>query len=195
MGSLHSDMDRHLVFIVVLNLLASLRLVEGIQRCGYQNEWRETFSTIPYDVDQGTYGDESQQTWLNATTGKFMTRETERYRVIVTAVVGGMPPPKPGDIRLNTSPVYAQIFLYESSEGTNEAWLTGNDNYLLVKEGEVANLETTVWLSPGVSLELRTGHVTRHKFSREVYNHRVAEIPGGFLEDITFCIAPMPGSD
>jgi hypothetical protein len=33
------------------------------------------------------------------------------YTVTVTGVVGGMLPPKPGDILMNTSPVYAQIFL------------------------------------------------------------------------------------
>jgi hypothetical protein len=31
--------------------------------------------------------------------------------VTVTGVVGGMLPPKPGDILMNTSPVYGQIFL------------------------------------------------------------------------------------
>jgi hypothetical protein len=33
------------------------------------------------------------------------------YTVTVTGVVGGMLPPKPGDLLMNTSPVYAQIFI------------------------------------------------------------------------------------
>jgi hypothetical protein len=38
------------------------------------------------------------------------------YTVTVTGVVGGMLPPKPGDLLMNTSPVYAQIFINHNGE-------------------------------------------------------------------------------
>jgi ABC-type siderophore export system fused ATPase/permease subunit len=40
------------------------------------------------------------------------------YTVTVTGVVGGMLPPKPGDILMNTSPVYGQIFLNYAGQYT-----------------------------------------------------------------------------
>jgi hypothetical protein len=43
-------------------------------------------------------------------------------------------------------------------------------------------------LNYGDKLWLRSGHVTSRKYSREAYNHRVTELPGGFLEDVTLCI-------
>ena len=45
-----------------------------------------------------------------------------------------------------------------------------------------------MYLDIGDQIELETGHVTKYKFSREAYNHRVMKIPGGHLEDITLCI-------
>jgi hypothetical protein len=38
------------------------------------------------------------------------------YTVTVTGVVGGMLPPKPGDLLMNTSPVYAQIFINHNGQ-------------------------------------------------------------------------------
>ena len=38
------------------------------------------------------------------------------YTISVTAVVGGMLPPKPGDLLMNTSPVYGQIFLKHNGQ-------------------------------------------------------------------------------
>ena len=45
-----------------------------------------------------------------------------------------------------------------------------------------------MYLGLGDTLSLETGHVTRSKYSREAYNHKITSIPGGYLEDISFCI-------
>ena len=49
-------------------------------------------------------------------------------------------------------------------------------------------VQVSVDLRAGDTLELQAGHVTKSKYSREAYNHKTSSIPGGFLEDITFCV-------
>ena len=45
-----------------------------------------------------------------------------------------------------------------------------------------------LYLDTGDTLALQAGHVTNRKYSREAYNHRRSALPGGFLEDVTFCV-------
>jgi hypothetical protein len=48
--------------------------------------------------------------------------------------------------------------------------------------------QARIYLGGGDRLSLLAGHVTSRKYSREAYNHRITALPGGFLEDVTFCI-------
>merc|ERR1719150_2767766 len=89
----------------------------------------------------------------------------ERVQYSLTAGVGGMLPPKPGDLLLMTSKVYGQLFIKHNG-------LVLPDSYL----------------ASGDVLELFTGHVTSSKISRDAYGRHSNRIPGGFLEDITLCL-------
>ncbi len=48
--------------------------------------------------------------------------------------------------------------------------------------------QARIYLGGGDRLSLLAGHVTSRKYSREAYNHRITALPGGFLEDVTFCV-------
>ena len=63
-----------------------------------------------------------------------------------------------------------------------------NFPYLLVKQGEVGSYEGKILLEVGDTLELFTGFVTTEKASRDVYAKKTMRIPGGYLEDISFCV-------
>jgi len=123
---------------------------------------------------------------------KFRAPVAGFYTVTVTAVVGGMLPSKPGDLLMNTSPVYAQIFLKHNGvlrlDGSTGEKRIEETNYLLVREGHVGDLTSSVYLGQGDTLELYAGHVTSTKFSREAYNHKTMRLPGGYLEDVSFCV-------
>ena len=71
---------------------------------------------------------------------------------------------------------------------------------------QVGSLEDSIVLEEGDTLELVTGHVTTGKASRlskhlpknylarDVYGRNVEMVPGGFLENISFCIFYSPSS-
>ena len=79
-----------------------------------------------------------------------------------------------------------------------------NFPYLLVKQGEVGTYEGKILMEVGDTLELFTGtgfvcessfslssftgHVTTEKASRDVYAKKTMRIPGGYLEDVSFCV-------
>ena len=94
----------------------------------------------------------------------------------MTATVGGMLPPKPGDLLLIPSPVYGQIFVRHNGRriwgrlaremlsyfivgmvhvGAHKTM--NSFPYLLVKQGEVGNYEGKVMMEKGDTLELFTG--------------------------------------
>ena len=83
--------------------------------CGYQPEWRDSFSTITYADQTNLTGDDDLGT-MDMETGVFTVAGMGHYYITVTATVGGMLPPKPGDVLLKTSPVYGQIFLKKRGE-------------------------------------------------------------------------------
>merc|ERR1712198_192008 len=176
---------------MLTSLLCCLLGVSSISGnwCGYQSEWKAPYTTITYE----TKGFDSDGLSFNATTGVFTSPQLYEYMVTVTAVVGGMLPPKPGDLLMTTSPVYAQLFLKitENShfdESHRRRGVSEENAYLLVKEGEVAALKVTMLLNKNDRVHLVAGHVTKSKYSREAYNHKVTNLTGGFLEDVTFCI-------
>ena len=134
--------------------------------------------------------------------GQYRATKGERVQYSLTAGVGGMLPPKPGDLLLMTSKVYGQLFIKHNGRVVP-------DSYLLVKEGHVSHVEGHLDLSSGDVLELFTGklitkyyylryhsvfiwkcsgHVTSSKISRDAYGRQTNRIPGGFLEDITLCL-------
>lgn len=156
--------------------------------CGYQPEWNRSHSTIPFlSISQENV---VATTPMDKT--KFRAPVAGFYTVTVTAVVGGMLPSKPGDLLMNTSPVYAQIFLKHNGvlrlDGSTGEKRIEETNYLLVREGHVGDLTSSVYLGQGDTLELYAGHVTSTKFSREAYNHKTMRLPGGYLEDVSFCV-------
>merc|ERR1719383_788937 len=121
------------MFSVLVSLLVSLLTVEGVRWCGYQDEWRKGYSTITYRQSQGLTGDDRS---FNFTSGIFTSPQHGRYQVVVSAVVGGMLPPKPGDLLMNTSPVYAQIFL----KFNGNIKIDEEPRFLTVQEGQVSTL-------------------------------------------------------
>jgi len=158
----------------------------GTMWCGFSSEWNTSYSTVTYD-SQNFYEVEETEEPLNPVTGIFKVKNTGTYTVTVTAVVGGMLPSKPGDILMEISPVYAQLYLKINGK-LMMSDMRGHQNYLVVKPKEVAELAITTFLNKGDIIELQTGHVTSYKLSREAYAHRISKIPGGYLEDITFCV-------
>eukprot|EP00088_Acartia_fossae_P006700 TRINITY_DN13088_c0_g1_i3.p1 TRINITY_DN13088_c0_g1~~TRINITY_DN13088_c0_g1_i3.p1 ORF type:complete len:168 (-),score=33.98 TRINITY_DN13088_c0_g1_i3:136-639(-) len=154
--------------------------------CAYTPEWNNSYSTITYQT-QNFYESNEIDEPMNLMTGIFQAKTSGYYTVTVTAVVGGMLPSKPGDILMEISPVYAQLYVKVNGKlmMNNEK---GHLSYLIVKPNVVGELELTLHLSAGDTVQLQTGHVTSYKLSREAYNHRITSIPGGYLEDITFCL-------
>ena len=82
--------------------------------------------------------------------GQYRAATGERVQYSLTAGVGGMLPPKPGDLLLMTSKVYGQLFIKHNGRVVP-------DSYLLVKEGHVSHVEGNIELSSGDVLELFTG--------------------------------------
>ena len=82
--------------------------------------------------------------------GQYRATTGERVQYSLTAGVGGMLPPKPGDLLLMTSKVYGQLFIKHNGRVVP-------DSYLLVKEGHVSHVEGHIDLSGGDVLELFTG--------------------------------------
>ena len=85
-----------------------------------------------------------------AVSGQYRATTGERVQYSLTAGVGGMLPPKPGDLLLMTSKVYGQLFIKHNGRVVP-------DSYLLVKEGHVSHVEGHIDLSSGDVLELFTG--------------------------------------
>merc|ERR1719495_825878 len=113
--------------------------------CGHQPEWTLSHKTISY-LDNMVEDTKP----LNAKTGIFQAPGSGFYTVTITAVVGGMIPSKPGDLLMDTSPVYGQIFLKHNGmmrvDGSLGDKKIEETHYLLVKEGEVAQITTKVYL-------------------------------------------------
>ena len=74
----------------------------------------------------------------------------EEVTLTLTATVGGMLPPKPGDLMLLPSRVFAQMFIRLNGEIVPES-------YLLVKEGQVSHKEMQLTLEQGDIVDLFTG--------------------------------------
>ena len=62
-------------------------------------------------MDTYRYGSNPVHQPLDTTTGVYQAAERGWVAFTVTATVGGMLPPKPGDLLLIPSPVYGQIFV------------------------------------------------------------------------------------
>ena len=67
-------------------------------------------TTINY-LDTYRYGSNHVHQPLDTATGVYQATERGWVAFTVTATVGGMLPPKPGDLLLIPSPVYGQIFV------------------------------------------------------------------------------------
>merc|ERR1719187_900310 len=62
-------------------------------------------------------------------------------------------------------------------------------HYILVKEDNIADYRTNMFMRAGQTLHLYTGHVTTQKIVRSTNQRNTRAVVGGFLEDITFCIS------
>ena len=94
--------------------------------------------------------------------GQYRATKGERVQYSLTAGVGGMLPPKPGDLLLMTSKVYGQLFIKHNGRVVP-------DSYLLVKEGHVSHVEGHIDLSSGDVLELFTGKFILCKYDKPYY--------------------------
>ena len=92
----------------------------------------------------------SRIVWTNLLSGQYRATKGERVQYSLTAGVGGMLPPKPGDLLLMTSKVYGQLFIKHNG-------MVLPKSYLLVKEGHVSHVEGDIHLNEGDVLELFTG--------------------------------------
>jgi len=154
------------------------QVISGNLWCGYSPEWTSSYSRISFSPEHGYRG-------INNQTVKHQDEYTavmkEEVTLTLTATVGGMLPPKPGDLMLLPSQVFGQMFVRLNGEVVP-------DSYLLVKEGQVSHKEMQLTLEQGDTVDLFTGHVTREKISRDAYASNRHVIPGGFLEDVVFCV-------
>ena len=89
--------------------------------------------------------------------GQYRASSSERLHFSLTAGVGGMLPSKPGDLLLNTSKVYGQLYIKHNG-------VVIPSTYLLVKEGHVSHVEGELHLKRGDVLELFTGEFRRNFF-------------------------------
>ena len=97
--------------------------------------------------------------------GQYRAIKGERVQYSLTAGVGGMLPPKPGDLLLMTSKVYGQLFIKHNGRVVP-------DSYLLVKEGHVSHVEGHLDLSSGDVLELFTGKlITKYYYLTILYSY------------------------
>ena len=174
----------------MLELLSSALLLPSLSLamvCVHQPEWNASLSTI-------TFAGGEEEAAINPHTGQFTAEVAGWHHYTVAATVGGMLPPKPGDHLLLPSPTFAQVFLSHNGQVRPTGEEHGSLPYLLVTEDEVAAMEDAVFMEVGDTLELVTGHVTVEKASRNVYARSTEMIPGGFLENISFCVfQPTPG--
>ena len=96
--------------------------------------------------------------------------------------------------------VHSNIFIFFPNPGK------GTGHFWSLSAIQVGSLEDSIVLEEGDTLELVTGHVTTGKASRlskhlpknylarDVYGRNVEMVPGGFLENISFCIFYSPSS-
>lgn len=180
-------------FLVLLLLIASSSASSpdqpGTSWCGYQPEWRDSFSTITYAAQTNLTRDNEVGT-MDMETGVFTVAGMGHYYITVTATVGGMP-----------SPAYGQIFLKKSGHVFTSRLRGGISGgydreygpesvddilYALVEEDKVTDVRKAVGLRQGDTLELFAGHVTNSKIVR--FTSQPEVVSGGFLEDVTFCI-------
>ena len=104
-----------MIIILIEYLLPPGLLFSGVTYgsnhwCGFRPEWNTSQATINY-LDTYQYMSNSLYHPLDTTTGVYHAEERGWYAFTVTATVGGMLPPKPGDLLLIPSPVYGQIFV------------------------------------------------------------------------------------
>lgn len=103
--------------------------------------------------------------WTILLSGQYRATKGERVQYSLTAGVGGMLPPKPGDLLLMTSKVYGQLFIKHNGRVVP-------DSYLLVKEGHVSHVEGHLDLSSGDVLELFTGKfITKYYYLTILYSY------------------------
>ena len=90
----------------------------GTHVCGYRAEWNASHSTITY-MDTFSHLTNQVVGPLDTETGVFTSPERGSFTFTVVATVGGMLPPKPGDLLLIPSPVYGQIFVKHNGKLIN----------------------------------------------------------------------------
>merc|ERR1711990_912944 len=120
--------------------------------CGHCQEWNKSFSTVDLMSHHNPHNSHNNPHMFS----QYRAAKGERVQYSLTAGVGGMLPPKPGDLLLMTSKVYGQLFIKHNGRVVP-------DSYLLVKEGHVSHVEGHIDLSTGDVLELFTGYITSYK--------------------------------
>ena len=98
----------------------------------------------------------------------------EEVTLTLTATVGGMLPPKPGDLMLLPSQVFGQMFVRLNGEVVP-------DSYLLVKEGQVSHREMQLTLEQGDTVDLFSGDHIIFKMDLLDSQARFQECVGGVL--------------